>query len=247
MSASAGPKFEIKCKVCKSKFRNTIENLHVQGMSPEKIYKYLQGLEAPSDKVLVGQEDINPSSIRRHIAKHFDVKDGVVIKVAESQAKVELSRSVYSQGVSIVVDKVNTVSHLIEVAMANIEDAESKFGSEKLRHTLTIQYMNTIKGLIESLAKLTGDLKQEGNIDVNFFNNEITIFAEIVLSTMRKIDKELNLNGALETIFAQEFKTQWDAYKLRQQRILNGDLSPMEGQKDMNINTFNVVDIDDDF
>ena len=246
MAMSNGPKYVKNCKVCNSKFRNTIENLYIQKMSPESIYKYLQNLENPPDKAIVQSEDINPSSIRRHIARHFDVKDGIVIKVVETEAKIEQSRSVYQQGVSIMVDKVNTVSHMIEVAMANIEDVEVNSRDHKTKHGLIIQYMNTVKGLVESLAKLTGDLKQEGNIDVNFFNNEITIFAEIVLATMNKIDSELELNGALEALFTKEFKSQWDAYKMRQQRILNGDLSPTEGQKNMSINTFNIVNSEDE-
>jgi hypothetical protein len=63
---------------------------------------------------------------------------------------------------------------------------------------------------------------------------------------MRKIDFELKLDGDLELLFAKEFKTQWDAYKLRQQRILNGDLSPAEGQRELNLNTFNIVAKEDD-
>jgi len=247
MAASTGPKYEKNCKVCNSKFRSMIENLKISGMSPEKIFNYLKGLESPTDKAIVQREDINPSSIRRHMAKHFDIKDGVIVKMAESEARIEQSRGVYQQGVAIVIDKVNTVSHLIEVNMAKLEKVETDFRNQKLEHTMTVQYTNTIRGLIETLAKLTGDLKQEGNIDVNFFNNEITIFAEIVLSTIRKIDKELGLNGTLEIVFAQEFKNQWDAYRLRQQRIMNGDLSPTEGQKELNLNTFNVVKNDDDF
>ena len=242
---SKGPKYESSCKTCNSQFRNTIENLHVQGMSPENIFKYLQGLESPSDKAIVQKEDLKSSSIRRHMTKHFDVKDGVIIKVAESESRIEQSRSIYQQGVAIVIDKINTISHLIEVNMAKLEKVENDFHGQKAEHTFTVQYTNAVKGLIETLAKLTGDLKQEGNIDVNFFNNEITIFAEIVLSTIRKIDKELNLNGTLEVVFAQEFKNQWDAYRLRQQRIMNGDLSPTEGQKDMHINTFNIMSKDE--
>ena len=242
-----GPKYESSCKTCNSKFRNVIERLHVEKMSPEHICRYLQGLEAPSDKAIVQKEDLKPSSIRRHMQRHFDVKDGVIIKVAESESKIEQSRSVYQQGVAIVIDQVNTISHLIELNMAKLEKVENDFHGQKPEHTFTVQYTNVIRGLIETLAKLTGDLKQEGNIDVNFFNNEITIFAEIVLSTIRKIDKELNLNGTLEIVFAQEFKNQWDAYRLRQQRIMNGDLSPTEGQKNMHINTFNIVSNDDDF
>ena len=125
MSVSAGPKYEKNCKVCNSKFRNVIENLKVKGMSPENIYKYLRGIEIPSDKVIILKEDINPSAIRRHMARHFDIKDGVIIKIAESQTKIEQSRDVYSQGVQIMVDKVNTLSHLVEINMAKLEKVEN--------------------------------------------------------------------------------------------------------------------------
>ena len=40
-------KYVAQCKVCNSKFKSIIENLHTQGMSPNKIYDYLQALKDP--------------------------------------------------------------------------------------------------------------------------------------------------------------------------------------------------------
>jgi hypothetical protein len=229
-----------QCKVCNSKFRTLIENLNKQGMNPQKIYEYLQNLTDPIEKDLVIQEDINPSSIRRHMDKHFDIVDGAKIKIAETQQRIEQSRNDYKDGVSIVVNKVSTISHLIEQLMIKIEEVDELPG-EKAKHQFTIQYANSIKGLVESLAKLTGDLKQEGAIDINFFSGEIARFAEIVLSTIKQMDKSMGLNSELEYNFAFEFKKQWELYQIRQNKILSGDLSPSddESEKERKVNTFN--------
>lgn len=226
-----------QCKVCNSKFRNLIEELSVKGMSPQKIYDYLQTLKG-KDKDLVVKEDINPSAIRRHIAKHFNIKDGINIKTAETQLQLEKSRDSYKQGVAITIDKINTTSHLIETAMIKIEEVEQLNNPVK-EHQLIIQYMNSIKGLIETLGKLTGDLKQEGTIDINFFNTEIEKFAEIVLLTIKEMDKKLGLNSQLEYEFAKEFKSQMQDYAKLQAAKINGEIPLNYGNEIRNVNTFN--------
>lgn len=227
-----------QCKVCNSRFRNIIENMHTKGTSPEKIYEYLQSLSGPEEKDIVISEDIKPSSIRRHMAKHFNVKDETNLKIAETKSKIIESRNAYNEGIQIAVDKVNTVSHMIETAMLKIEQVE-ELGNPKEEHKLTIQYMNSIRGLIETLAKLTGELKQEGVIDVNFFSTEITKFADIVLSTIRTIDVQLGLNHQLEYAFAQEFSAQWKSYSDLQLAKITGQVDINEGNKILNVNTFN--------
>ena len=227
-----------QCKVCNSQFRGLIEELYRQGMNPQKIFDYLQSLSDPMEKVAVKNENINPSSIRRHLDKHYNPIDESKIKVAETKKKIETSREKYQQGISIAVDKVNTIANIIETAMIRIEEVEELPG-DKSKHQFTIQYMNSIKGLVESLAKLTGELKQEGTIDINFFSNEITRFADIVLSTIRQIDKDMGLHNQLEYNFANEFKKQWELYQIRQNKIFNGELPPNDGYKQQNVNTFN--------
>lgn len=227
-----------QCKVCNSKFRNIIENLHVKGMSPEKIHEYLQSLSNQEEKIIVEQEDIKPSAIRRHMQRHFNIKDETNLQITETKNKIIESRNAYNQGIQIAIDKVNAVSYMIESAMIKMEQVE-ELGMPKEEHKLTIQYMNSIKGLIETLAKLTGDLKQEGTIDVNFFSTEITKFADIVLSTIRKIDEQLNLDHKIEYAFAQEFSIQWKAYEELQQAKINGLVDINEGNKMLNVNTFN--------
>lgn len=233
-----GTKFVPQCKVCNSKFRGLIEDLHTQGMSPRKVYDYLQSLTKPDEKQIVQKEDIKPSSIRRHMDRHYDVEDDTKIKMSEIKSRVEQSRDNYKNGVQIVVDKVNTISHMIDIALVKMEEVE-QLQRPKDRHQYTVQYMAKVRDLVESLAKLTGDLKQEGTIDINFFGNEITRFAEIVLSTIREIDKKMNLNYELEYKFAEEFKKQWDSYQTRQQKIIEGELSPDDGKENTIINTFN--------
>lgn len=227
-----------QCKVCGSHFRNLIEQLHLNGLSPEKTYEYLNNLTDPSEINLVKQENIKPSSIRRHLKNHFNSEEGSKIKIAETKAKLTKSRSLYEEGIQVTIDKVNTVSHLIDRAMISIEELD-EHQNKKERHQMTLSYMGQIRGLIETLGKLTGDLKQEGSIDINFFSNEISNFAEIVLSSIRAIDKQMGLNGDLERIFAQEFGVQWHNYQDRQQRIVAGELSPNDGNNHRNVNTFN--------
>lgn len=224
-----------QCKVCNSKNRNLIEQLHLNGLSAEKIADYLNNLSEPEQKVIVSTEQIKPSSIRRHLQRHFNPDEGAKVKIAETKARIQQSRNLLNQGVQITIDKVNNLSHLIDVAMIHLEEIEHTQTNNKQKHQLTIQYMNSIKGLIESLAKLTGDLRQEGTIDINFFSNEITNFADIVLQTIRVVDRQLDLNGQLEHKFAQEFSTQWSDYQDRQIKIINGEME----QKPNIVNTFN--------
>lgn len=228
-----------QCKVCNSKNRSLIEQMHLNGLSAEKIFEYLNNLSDPEQQAAVALEQIKPSSIRRHLQRHFNPDEGAKVKLAETKARVEQSRSMLQQGVQITINKVNNLSHLIDVAMINLEEVEHAQSNNKQKHQLTIQYMNTIKGLIESLAKLTGDLKQEGTIDINFFNNEITNFADIVLQTIRIIDRQMGLNGQLEFNFAQEFQRQWTGYQDRQIKIINGEIE----QRQSVVNTFNETEI----
>ena len=192
----------------------------------------------PKEVTIVQKEDIKPSSIRRHLKRHFNSEEGAKIKLAETKARLQQSRNLYNEGIQIVIDKVNTVSHMIEVALINIQELDSH-PNNKERHSLTLQYMNTIRGLIETLGKLTGDLKQEGTIDINFFNNEITNFADIVLMSIRAVDRQLGLNGELEIAFAKEFSNQWKNYQERQRKIITGELNANDGNNYRNVNTFN--------
>ncbi|MFW6007877.1 MAG: hypothetical protein ACOCP8_01320 [archaeon] len=230
--------YEKRCKVCNSKFRNRIEDLNTQGMSPQKVYDYLQGLTDPEEQQIVEDENINPSSIRRHMDRHYDIEDGAKVKMAEIKSKVEKSRENYKHGVQKVIDKVGTITHMIDLALINMEEVE-QLNNPRDKHQFTIQYMTKVKDLVESLGKLTGDLKQEGTIDINFFGNEIQRFAEIVLATVREIDKEMGLDYELEYRFGEIFKNKWNDYQTRQQKIIEGELSPADGNADISVNTFN--------
>lgn len=223
-----------QCKVCNSDFRNLIEQLHLNDLSAEKIYEYLQNLSSAKDRAKIQEEDIRPSSIRRHLQNHFNSEDGSKVKLAETKARIEQSRNLLNQGVQITIDKINSLNHLIDMSLIKLEEVEH-IQSDSKKHQYTIQYMNTIKGLIESLSKLTGDLKQDGAIDINFFNNEISGFAEIVLQTIRIVDKQLNLNGQLEVLFAKEFAKLWQNMQERQSRFIDGEITSNQN----NQNNFN--------
>lgn len=228
-----------QCKVCNSEMKNVIEELVSNGLSPEAVYKHLQSLTKPSEKAIVKRENIAPSAIRRHMKKHYNQEEKDIIQKTIPKTKLEIARENYKNGIKTTIDTINTVSHLIEIGLIEIEELEHSTNKTD-RHKFTIQYMNSIKGLIDELAKLTGDLKQEGTIDINFFTNEVSLFAEIVMQTIKQLDSELNLDNKLLYGFAKVFKQQWLDYKARQEKVILGELSPSEAQKMININTFNI-------
>lgn len=231
---------EKKCKVCMSKHRNIIEQLSCKGFSPEKIYQYLQDMTDPADRRIVKEENIAPSSIRRHLQRHFDQRDEFLAQDARIKSKVKQDREDYRQGLKINIDKANTLSHMIELALTRLEEVEQL--SEAKKHQYTIGYMGQIKSLIDELNKVSGNIKQEGTIDSNFFRNEIHTFAEIVLSTIRALDMQYGMNFELEIAFTEEFKKQMELYNSRQDLIFAGKLSPKDGEKERNINKFNDAD-----
>ena len=226
-----------QCKVCNSVFRSRIEELSINGMNPNQIFNYLQSLQDANEHSIVVTEDIKPSSIRRHIDNHFQKDEAVKVKLAETHNKVEKSREMLNTGISIAIDKVNSLCHMIDVSLIKMEEIDNdETLNNKTKYQTTIAFMNTARGLIESLAKLTGELKQEGTIDINFFSNEISTFADIVLETIRAVDKQLDLKGQMESAFSIEFKKQWDDYKQLQTAMINGE-APLRKQN--LINTFN--------
>ena len=229
--------YEGRCKVCKSKHRGIIEQLSCKGFTPIKIYEYLQSLTDEIDRKIVEEENITPSAIRRHLQKHFDQRDDFLIKEAKLKSRVEKKRTDYEQGLKINIDKANTLSHMIELALTRLEEVEQL--SETKKHQYTIGYMGQIKGLIDELNKVSGSIKEEGTIDANFFKNEITTFAEIVLSTIRALDIQYKMNFELEIAFKEEFIKQYKLYQARQDLIFAGKLSPKDGEKERNINKFN--------
>lgn len=226
-----------QCKVCNSVFRNRIESLTMEGMNPQRIFDYLQSLQDPQEKAIVARENINPSSIRRHIDKHFSKEEVAKVKLAETHSRIDQSREMLHKGNQIAVDKINSLCHMIDVSLIKMEEIESDMSIQsKYKYSLIDKYMNTARGLIESLAKLTGELKQEGTIDINFFSNEISIFADIVIDTIRVVDKRLKLNGEIEYVFAEEFKNSWDAYRQKQIAVINGELKPTPPARTNNFN-----------
>lgn len=109
------------------------------------------------------------------------------------------------------------------------------------KHQLTINYMSQIKGLIDEFSKLTGELQIENTFDINFWNVQITEFANIVIQTIRKMDYQFQLNNKLEYAFGVEFQKQWKQYKETQDKILNGELPVNYGAKERTLNTFNIM------
>ena len=225
------------CKVCNSKHKGIIEELGAKGLSAEKIYEYLLHMPSAEDQRITEEEHIQPSSIRRHLQKHFDQREDFLINDAVIKSKVKKNRDDYQKGMKINIDKANTLSHMIELALTRLEEVEAL--SEAKKHQYTIGYMGQIKGLIDELNKVSGSIKEEGAIDSNFFRNEINTFAEIVLGTIRALDIKYEMDFQLEKDFTQEFKKQYQLYVDRQNMIFEGRLSPNDGAKERNINKFN--------
>ena len=215
--------YEEKCKVCNSEFKDLIENLANQGLKPKGIMDYLKSLTDPKQKAQFEKEDLKESSIRRHLQRHYNIQADVSIKLAETKNRLARSREAFKHGVHMKVDSIATISHMIDVALINIEDLDNLTDTRQ-KHQLTINYMATLKNLIDEFSKLTGELKQEGTIDINFFNNQITDFANIVISTIKKLDEKFELNSQLEYAFSAEFKKQWEKYKDVQNKIISGEI-----------------------
>lgn len=231
-----------QCKVCNSKHRLIIEKLHTQGVSAQQIYNYLHSLQDDESKEIVEKEALTVSGIRRHLVKHFDSVEADLIQEADTQRKIIDARQRYSEGKAATINKVNVISSQIDITLAKIESLDHIYKpNDKTGHQLYIQYMKLVKDLIESLAKLTGELKQEGTIDVNFFGTEITKFAEMVLLAIRRVDRQLQLNGQLETLFSEQFCTLWENYLTLQTKKINGEVDIDYGNYD--INTFNETDL----
>lgn len=226
-----------QCKVCMSKHKGIIEELAIKKMSPEKIYEYLKSMRDQHDQQIVKEEDIRPSSIRRHLQKHFDEKEDLLIRDASVQSKIKKSRQDYSDGRKINIDKANTIAHMIEIALARLEETESL--SDAKKHQYTIGYLGQVKGLVDELNKVSKDIQDSGTIDSKFYQTQIDTFAKIVLSTIRSLDQQYDMNYQLELAFTDEFKKQFRAFKERENMIFAGQMSPNADAKERNINTFN--------
>jgi len=226
-----------QCKVCMSKHKAIVEELALKKFSPEKIYEYLQGLTDPHDVKIVQEENLKPSSIRRHLQKHFDSKDDMLVREANIKSKIKTSRKNYAEGRKINIDKANTIAHMIEIALARMEEVEEL--SDAKKHQYTIGYLGQIKGLVDELNKVSSQIQEEGSIDSKFYSSQMDTFAKIVLATIRALDQQFQLNYHLEVAFSEEFKKQYHAFKQREQMIFQGNLSPNDGEKERNINTFN--------
>ena len=227
-----------QCKVCMSKHKSIVEELAQKKFSAEKIYEYLQGLTNPRDAKIVQEEQLKPSSIRRHLQRHWDAKTNELATQASVKSKIKDSRKNYADGVKINIDKANTIAHMIEIALARMEEVEEL--SDAKKHQYTIGYMGQVKGLVDELDKVSSDIAESGGvIDSNFYSNQMDTFAKIVLATIRALDQQFNMNYNLEVAFSEEFKKQYAAFKERERMIFQGELSPKDGEKERNVNTFN--------
>lgn len=231
-------KYEPKCKVCNSHFKTIIERMYNEGLNVRQIYEYLRNQKDPAERHIFEQEDLKEATLRRHLNKHYNIKAAAKVHLSATKSRIAQSRENFRTGVAMRVDAVSTLSHLIDIALINLEELDS-FPDGRQRHQLTINYMAQIKSLIDEFSKLTGELKQEGTLDVNFFSTQITDFAQIVLATVSKMDDKFNLNSKLTYAFGEEFRKQFLIYKETQRKMVSGELPLNHGEKERSINTFN--------
>ena len=237
-------RFEPKCKICNSHFKDVIEEMYNNGLTVKQIWNALDSLQDPDERNIWLVESIKEANISRHLQKHYNIKVGAATKLAENRTRLEKSRAAFREGVHMKVNAVATLSHLIDIALINLEELDS-FPDGRQRHQLTINYMTTIKNLVDEFSKLTGELKQEGSIDINFFSFQIAEFANIVMATIKKMDKQFGLNNQLEYEFGNEFQKQWRTYKDTQNKMINGELPLDYGERERNVNTFNDAEVQD--
>ena len=232
-------RYEKNCKVCNSYFKNIIEEMYNRGLTAKQIYEALFLSQNPQEIQILHNEGLTESIIKRHLDKHYNEKASTYIRSTKNKTKLQKAREDYKKGQQIKIDTIQTISHLIDVALIKMESLDD-FPDGRQAHQLTINYMSIIKNLIDEFSKLTGELKVENTIDINFWNVQITEFANIVIKTIRQMDEKFNLNSALAYEFGKEFQKQWKEYKNIQDQILNGELPVNYGEKERNINTFNM-------
>lgn len=233
-------KYEVRCKVCNSHFKNMIEALYVNNLNPRQIFEALNSLTDTASQKILQQEQLTESAIARHLDRHFSIKAGAALQQAKTQDRIQKSRELFKDGVQNKINTISTLSHLIDVALINIESLDS-LPDGRQRHQLTINYMGQIKSLIDEFSKLTGELQVENTFDINFWNIQISEFANIVMQVIRHMDHKFQLNSQLEYNFGIEFQKQWKQYKETQNKILNGELPADYGAKERSLNTFNIT------
>lgn len=231
-------RYEMKCKVCNSRFKTLIEQMYNEGLNPRQIFEFLKNQKDPVERTFFEKEDLKEATIRRHLNRHYNIKAAAKMHVSATRSRIQQSRENFRTGVAMRVDSIATLSHLIDVALINIEELDN-FPDGRQRHQLTINYMAQIKSLIDEFSKLTGELKQEGTLDVNFFSAQITDFAQIVMATISKMDEQFGLNSKLMYAFGEEFKKQFTRYQETQKKMISGELPLNYGEKERSINTFN--------
>lgn len=234
-------RYEKNCKICNSYFKNAIEEMYNRGLNAKQIYEALFLSQNSQELQILQQEAFTEAHIKRHLEKHYNEKASTYIRSTTNKAKLKKAREDYKKGQQIKIDTIQTISHLIDVALIKMESLDD-FPDGRQAHQLTINYMSIIKNLIDEFSKLTGELKVENTIDINFWNVQITEFANIVIKTIRKMDDKFKLNNALAYEFGKEFQIQWTEYKNIQKQIFNGELPINYGEKERSINTFNMDD-----
>ena len=233
-------RYESKCKVCNSAFKDIIEEMLAKDLNPRQILDAMSTISDPEQKRLWEKEDIKEANIRIHGQRHFSIKTGVAVKTAELKDRLQQSKKAFKDGVKIKVDAINTIAHLIDTALIRLDQVDQAIGDERQKHQLTINYFATIKNLIDEFNKLSGDIKSEENIDIEFFQREIASFANIVMALIRKYDDQFELKGKLAIAFAEDFQAAWQVYKDKQNDVIDGRVSIAEHKIQTNINTFNV-------
>lgn len=132
-------RYEPKCKVCNSHFKVMIESLYDKNLTPKQIFEALNALKDSQSQLILQQEQLNESSIARHLNKHYSQKATAAMKQASSQDRLFRSRELFKDGIQTKINTVSTLAHLIDIALINLESLD-EFPDGRQRHQLTINY-----------------------------------------------------------------------------------------------------------
>jgi len=191
-----GKVVDLRCPLCKSKFRETVDRMIMMGEPTSEILAYCEakhiqidkrGLELHKDKHWTAYM-VNPDSIEG--AKYLNPR---VLSLTEYEDKVvETNKAVISRDldkVSQLADLMSQQDELISLSVAGIE--ENDYSPSAIR--VAKECMDSKLKSITLLSKLDGDIQEGGNTQVNvqFNNNVVSQVREFVKAIPLERKKEL--------------------------------------------------------
>ena len=92
-------RYEVRCKVCNSQFKNIIESLYNNNLSPRQIFEAINAFQDEKSKQILAMEQLTESSIARHLDKHYSQRADAALKQANNTDKLLKSRELFKDGI----------------------------------------------------------------------------------------------------------------------------------------------------